>query len=163
MIDIKWLRENPDAFDAALARRGAPPASSSVLAADEERRAVETLLQEGQAERNRLSREIGEAKRQRDEAGAAGLMARMAALKDSVKDREERLHDVQARVDTLLAGFPNVLAGDVPDGPDESTTASSGAGASRAGSTIASAARRLGARLGMDFAAAAKLSGPASS
>jgi seryl-tRNA synthetase len=160
MIDIKWLRENPDAFDAALARRGAPPASSSVLAADEERRAVETLLQEGQAERNRLSREIGEAKRQRDEAGAAGLMARMAALKDSVKDREERLHDVQARVDTLLKGLPNVLADDVPDGPDEEHNRVERTwGEPRDFGFRALEHDELGTKLGMDFAAAAKLSG----
>ena len=160
MIDLKWLRENPDVFDAALARRGAAPAAAGVLAADEERRALETRLQEGQAERNRLSREVGEAKRQRDEAGAAALMERVAALKDLLKDGEERLRESQARLDGLLAGFPNVLAGDVPDGPDEShNRVERSWGEPRRFNYPPQQHDELGARLGMDFAAAAKLSG----
>src|ERR687884_157116 len=95
MIDLKWLRDNPDAFDAALRRRGLEPAAASVLAVDEERRALETRLQEQQAERNRLSREIGEAKRRGDEVGAQAAMARVAELKDGLKEGEERLREIQ--------------------------------------------------------------------
>ena len=84
---------------------------------DEERRALETSLQEDQAERNRLSKEIGEAKRSRDEERAAALMGRVGTLKDRIQQGEERLREIQARLDALLAGYPNVLADDVPDGP----------------------------------------------
>ena len=60
MIDLRWLREQPDAFDRALARRGQPPAAAAILKLDAARRAIETRLQEDQATRNRLSREIGQ-------------------------------------------------------------------------------------------------------
>src|SRR3954451_19715517 len=120
MIDLKWLRDNPAAFDRALARRGMEPAAASVLAVDEERRAIETRLQEHQAERNRLSREVGEAKRRGDEAGGSAAMALgLAELKDGLKEGEDRLREIQARLDATLAVFPNILADDVPDGPDE--------------------------------------------
>jgi seryl-tRNA synthetase len=131
-----------------------------VLAHDLERRHLETRIQEEQSQRNRLSREVGEAKRQRDEAGAAALMERVAALKDLLKDGEERLREAQARLDGLLAGFPNVLAGDVPDGPDEShNRVERSWGEPRRFNYPPQQHDELGARLGMDFAAAAKLSG----
>jgi seryl-tRNA synthetase len=160
MIDIKWLRENPEAFDAALARRGAPPASSGVLAADEERRAIETRLQEAQAERNRLSREVGEAKRRRDEPAAAALMERVAALKDSLKEGEDRSRGIQERLDGLLAGFPNILADDVPDGPDEEhNRVERSWGEPRDLGFRPLEHDELGAKLGLDFTSGAKLSG----
>ena len=159
MIDLKWLRDNPAAFDKALGRRGMEPAAASVLAVDEERRALETRLQEHQAERNRLSREVGEAKRRGDEAGAAAAMARVAELKDGLKDGEDRLREIQARLDATLAVFPNILADDVPDGPDESHNVELRRwGEPRRFDFAPRAHEELGARLGMDFAAAAKLS-----
>src|SRR3954471_2756185 len=160
MIDLKWLRDNPAAFDKALGRRGMEPAAASVLAVDEERRALETRLQEHQAERNRLSREVGEAKRRGDEAGAAAAMARVAELKDGLKDGEDRLREIQARLDVTLAVFPNILADDVPDGPDESHNVELRRwGEPRRFAFAPRAHEELGAKLGMDFAAAAKLSG----
>jgi seryl-tRNA synthetase len=129
--DLRWLRDDPGAFDRALARRGLPPAAASILAVDSERRALETTLQERQAERNRLSREIGEAKR--TGADASALLARVAELKDEVKAGEERLRELQARLESLLASHPNRLADDVPDGPD-APTGSSGWSARRAAS-----------------------------
>ncbi|MDX6751773.1 serine--tRNA ligase [Geminicoccaceae bacterium 1502E] len=160
MFDLKWLREHPDLFDRSLARRGQPPAAAFILAIDEERRALETRLQEQQAERNRLSKEIGEAKRTRDEARAGALMERVAALKEGVKEGEERQRLLQERLDTTLAGYPNILADDVPDGPDESHN--------RVERTVGEPRRfdfkprpheEIGARLGMDFERAARLSG----
>jgi seryl-tRNA synthetase len=156
--DLRWLRDDPGAFDRALARRGLPPAAASILAVDSERRALETTLQERQAERNRLSREIGEAKR--TGADASALLARVAELKDEVKAGEERLRELQARLESLLAGHPNRLADDVPDGPDAS--------ANRVVRVVGTPRRFtfepkphevLGARLGMSLERAAKLSG----
>lgn len=158
MHDLRWLRDDPGAFDRALARRGLPPAAASILAVDGERRALETTLQERQAERNRLSREIGEAKR--TGADASALLARVAELKDEVKAGEERLRELQARLESLLASHPNRLADDVPDGPDAS--------ANRVVRVVGTPRRFafepkphevLGARLGMSLERAAKLSG----
>lgn len=156
MIDLRWLREDPEAFDRALARRGHPPAAAEILAADAERRALETRLQEEQATRNRLSREIGQQKGR----PSPETLAEMAALKERVKEGEERLRGLQARLDALLAAFPNPLAADVPDGPD----ASHNREVRRWGEprSLPFAPRphdELGPPLGMDFARAAKLSG----
>jgi seryl-tRNA synthetase len=160
MIDLRWLRENPDGFDAALRRRGLPPAAASVLAADEERRAVETRLQEEQALRNRLSREVGEAKRARDETRAALLMDQVASLKDGLKEGEERQRELQARLDSVLATLPNVLADEVPDGPDEThNRVERTVGEPRSFEFQPLQHDELGAPLGLDLAAGAKLSG----
>jgi seryl-tRNA synthetase len=160
MIDLRWLRENPDGFDAALRRRGLPPAAASVLAADEERRAVETRLQEEQALRNRLSREVGEAKRTRDEARAALLMDQVASIKDGLKEGEERQRELQARLDSILATLPNVLADEVPDGPDEThNRVERTVGEPRSFEFQPLQHDELGAPLGLDLAAGAKLSG----
>jgi seryl-tRNA synthetase len=160
MIDLRWLRENPDGFDAALRRRGLPPAVASVLAVDEERRAVETRLQEEQALRNRLSREVGEAKRARDETRAALLMDQVASLKDGLKEGEERQRELQARLDSILATLPNVLADEVPDGPDEThNRVERTVGEPRSFEFQPLQHDELGAPLGLDLAAGAKLSG----
>ncbi len=160
MIDLRWLRENPDGFDAALRRRGMAPAAASVLAIDEERRAVETRLQEEQALRNRLSREVGEAKRTRDQARAAELMDQVASLKDGLKEGEERQRELQARLDSVLATLPNVLADEVPDGPDEThNRVERTVGEPRSFEFQPLQHDELGAPLGLDLAAGAKLSG----
>ncbi|MCC2664231.1 MAG: Seryl-tRNA synthetase [Geminicoccaceae bacterium] len=160
MIDLRWLRENPEGFDAALRRRGLPPAAASVLALDEERRAVETRLQEEQALRNRLSREVGEAKRARDETRAALLMDQVASLKDGLKEGEERQRELQARLDSILATLPNVLADEVPDGPDEThNRVERTVGEPRSFEFQPLQHDELGAPLGLDLAAGAKLSG----
>jgi seryl-tRNA synthetase len=160
MIDLRWLRENPDGFDAALRRRGLSPAAASVLAVDEERRAVETRLQEEQALRNRLSREVGEAKRARDETRAALLMDQVASLKNGLKEGEERQRELQARLDSILATLPNVLADEVPDGPDEThNRVERTVGEPRSFEFQPLQHDELGAPLGLDLAAGAKLSG----
>jgi seryl-tRNA synthetase len=156
LIDLKWLRDNPDAFDRALARRGHPPAASAVLGLDAERRALETRLQDDQATRNRLSREIGLQKGK----PSPETLAEMSALKERVKQGEETLRELQARLDALLPTFPNVLADDVPEGRDETGNVEVRRwGEPRAFSFTPLPHDELGARLGMDFPRAAKLSG----
>lgn len=158
MIDLRWIREQPEAFDHALARRGQPPAAARILALDQERRALETQLQELQAERNRLSREIGDRRRRGETVDE--LMARVAELRDDIRRGEERLRDLQQQLEAELVGLPNPLLDDVPDGPDES--------GNRVEREVGELPRfdfepkphdELGARLGMDFERAAKLSG----
>ena len=118
MLDLRWLRENPDQFDTALARRGMPAAADPIVQLDQQRRSLETKVQEDQALRNRLSKEAG---RQRGPDGKPPreLLDQMAQLKDSLKAREVELRDVQEKLDQTLIEFPNILADDVPDGPDE--------------------------------------------
>ena len=156
MIDLRWLRENPDAFDRALARRGQAQAAAAVLALDAERRALETRLQDDQATRNRISREIGQQKGRPDPA----VIAEMSALKERVKLGEEELRGLQARLDAMLAALPNILAEDVPDGPDERSNVELRRwGQPRAFDFQPLPHDEVGARLGMDFARAARISG----
>ena len=158
MFDLRWLRENPSAFDASLARRGQPPAAESILALDATRREIETRLQEEQAERNALSRRIGELKARREDA--TELMQRVAALKDGLKAGEEALREAQAALDAALASYPNIVAPDVPDGRDETANVELRRwGAPRQFNFSPKPHDELGASLGMDFARAAKLSG----
>src|SRR6201999_1305654 len=84
MHDIKWIRENPDVFDAALKRRGLEPLSASLLAIDERRRAAILKSEQAQARRNAASKEIGDAKKAKDDARAASLMAEVAELKTTM-------------------------------------------------------------------------------
>ena len=88
MHDIKWIRENPEAFDAGLKRRGLAPLAPSLLAIDEKRRAAILASEQAQARRNSASKEIGEAKKARDEARAASLMAEVAELKTTMPQLE---------------------------------------------------------------------------
>jgi seryl-tRNA synthetase len=159
VIDIKWLREQPAAFDRALARRGHPAAAATILELDAARRALETELQEAQATRNRLSREIGQRSGQ-GQKPAPELLTEMGALKERVKQGEETSRELQQRLDALLPTFPNLLADDVPDGPDESHNVELRRWGSPPRFDFAPLPHEeLGARLGMDFPRAAKLSG----
>jgi seryl-tRNA synthetase len=119
MFDLKWIRENPDAFDAGLKRRAMAPLSAKVLEMDAERRAVQTSLQEHQTRRNDASKLIGKAKGSGDEDTAQTLMAEVADLKDKLKADEDREREVGNALDNLLASLPNLPADDVPDGDDE--------------------------------------------
>jgi seryl-tRNA synthetase len=120
MHDLKYIRENPQDFDAALIRRGAAPVSSSVLALDENRRALLTEMQNAQARRNEASKAIGAAMGKGDMATAEALKAEVAALKDTLPALEEQERAAGEELDTLLAGLPNLPADDTPDGADES-------------------------------------------
>ncbi|HQS11787.1 MAG: serine--tRNA ligase [Sphingomonadales bacterium 35-56-22] len=119
MHDLKYIRENPQAFDAALIRRGAAPVAASVLSLDENRRALLTEMQNAQARRNEASKAIGAAMGKGDTATAEALKAEVAALKDTLPALEEQERAAGEELDTLLAGLPNLPADDTPDGADE--------------------------------------------
>ncbi len=158
MIDLRWLRDHPDRYDAMLARRGLPPAAGEVLALDREKRALETALQEDQALRNRLSREIGERRRRGEEVGA--LVAQVAELKAHIQEREARLRELESQLEARLLELPNLLAEDVPDGRDESgNRLEREVGRPRGFPFPPRSHEQIGAALGMDFARAAKIAG----
>ena len=119
MHDLKYIRENPKDFDAALIRRGAAPVAASILALDENRRAILTEMQNAQARRNEASKAIGAAMARGDTATAEALKAEVARLKDTLPSLEERERSAGAELDSLVAGLPNLPAEDTPDGADE--------------------------------------------
>jgi seryl-tRNA synthetase len=119
MHDLRWVRDNPEAFDRGLARRGLPPRAKEILALDREWRGAETRAQEAQAERNRAARAVGAAR-----GAAAGanveydpLGARSAA--EAVRQVAAEATRLRTQIDEILAELPNLPAEDVPDGPDE--------------------------------------------
>lgn len=119
MHDIRAIRDNPDAFDAALARRGLEPQSPAILALDEERRACIQRSEAALAERNAASKEVGKAKASGDEAEFERLRALVAEKKDEIARLEENAREKDEALRDLLAGIPNLPADDVPDGEDE--------------------------------------------
>jgi seryl-tRNA synthetase len=161
MHDIKWIRENPDAFDAALKRRGLEPLSSSLLAIDEKRRAAIMASERAQARRNSASKEIGDAKKARDDARAAGLMAEVAELKTTMPQLEAAAKAADEEMARVLAAIPNLPSDDVPDGVDEyGNVVRHHFGAVRNYVFAPQPHDDLGGALGMmDFETAAKLSG----
>ena len=158
MLDLKWLRDQPEALDHALRRRGLPAMAAELLDRDAAVRALQTELQQAQARRNALSKEIG--RRQAQGGDAAPLIAEVGALKASLQAGEEALRERAAALSELLASVPNPLAPDVPDGADESDNVLLRSwGAPPHFAFAPKEHDELGARLGMDFARAAKLSG----
>ncbi|MGF1562061.1 MAG: serine--tRNA ligase [Geminicoccaceae bacterium] len=158
MLDIRWIADNPDVFDAALAGRGIEPLSGHLLALDEAVRASQTRAQELQAERNAMSKQIGQLKAKGEDAGA--VMQRVGELKSEVQAAEDAAKAQQAELRALLDGLPNVPAPDVPVGADESDNVElRRVGDPRAFDFQPQEHDALGAAIGMDFAAAAKLSG----
>jgi seryl-tRNA synthetase len=159
--DIKAIRDNPAAFDQSLANRGLAPLAAGLLAIDDERRALQTRLQDAQARQNAASKDIGKAKAARDEARAQALMADVAHLKAEIQAGEAEERAVVARLDDALAVIPNVPFDEVPVGADETGNVE----LRRVGTpaTFAFAPKEhfeLGEALGlMDFEAAAKISG----
>jgi seryl-tRNA synthetase len=119
MHDIKWIRENPQAFDAAMARRGRGAESPKLLELDELRRRLVTEVQQKQERRNAASKEIGKAMGAKDMALADSLKAEVAALKDEMISIEAQERAVTAELELLLASLPNIPHDDVPDGKDE--------------------------------------------
>jgi len=120
MHDIRLIRDDPAAFDAALDRRGVAPISASLLTLDGRRRAIATELQVAQARRNEASKAIGQAKARKDDATAAALMTEVAALKERMPALETEGGAVDAALEAALAAIPNLPAEDVPQGADES-------------------------------------------
>ncbi len=117
MHDIRWIRDNPDAFDAALARRGLAPESASLTALDTRRRQAQTEAQTLQSERNALSKEIGRAKSEGRDAG--DIIARVGAMKDRLGELEAEQKEAEAALTAALEVIPNLPFEDVPVGPDE--------------------------------------------
>src|SRR6202023_1849945 len=119
MHDIKSIRDNPAAFDAALKRRGLEPLSASLLAIDEKRRAAILKSEQAQARRNSASKEIGDAKKAKDDARAAALMAEVAELKTTMPQLEAAAKAADEELAKELAAIPNLPLDEVPDGVDE--------------------------------------------
>ena len=160
MHDIRLIRDNPEAFDHGLARRGLPPQSKQLIALDERHRAAITALQSGQARRNEASKAIGAAKARKDEAAASALMAEVAALKDSMPAIEAEEKALGEQLQAALAVIPNLPAADVPDGADEEGNVEiSRWGTPRAFDFTPREHAELAPALGMDFETGARLSG----
>ncbi len=119
MHDIRKIRENPAAFDAALARRSLPPVADEILAIDAARRAHILAAETAQAERNKASREIGAAKARGDDTEFERLRALVAAKKAEIAELEEKARAEDQRLTDMLMGLPNLPLDDVPDGDDE--------------------------------------------
>ena len=117
MHDLKYIRENPTDFDAAMKRRGLEAQSPSILSMDEKRRAAQTKLQDIQAARNEKSKMIGKIKSQGGDAQA--VMDEVSAMKEEMAALEEQERTLSDELNTVLAGLPNMMASDVPDGDDE--------------------------------------------
>jgi len=161
MYDIKWIREHPDVFDRGLERRGLDPLSKKLVALDEKRRAAITKFEQAQARRNAASKEIGDAKKAKDEAKAGKLMAEVAELKTSLPAMEDEQKALAAALDKELAQIPNTPLDDVPDGADAGGNVEHHVfGKKRDYAFKPKQHFELGEALGqMDFELAAKLSG----
>ncbi|MDG2529755.1 serine--tRNA ligase [Caulobacter endophyticus] len=165
MHDIKAIRENTEAYEAAWSAKGRSGAASEAVKLDAQLRAAQTALQEAQAKRNESSKLIGMAKAKKDEAEAARLMAEVETLKGRMAEASEEEHLVGAKLKDLLASLPNIPAAEVPEGEDEAGNVEQ----RRWGDAAKLPAGRLnapkdhvdlGAALGgMDFEAAARMSG----
>ncbi len=119
MLDIKWIRENPEALDAALAKRGAEPLSDSLIALDQKRRSVAQSMQDMQSRRNSASKEIGAAMAAKNMELAEKLKAEVASLKDTLPAAEEEERQLTAELTDALSRIPNIPHDDVPVGKDE--------------------------------------------
>jgi len=117
MFDIKWIRENPGAFDSGLKLRGINAASAELIALDASRRAAQTELQELQRQRNEASKAIGAAKSRGEDA--AEQMAAVQGLKEAFQNLEQEERGHGEKLKTALAAYPNMPAADVPEGVDE--------------------------------------------
>jgi seryl-tRNA synthetase len=161
MHDIKSIRDNPQAFDAGLKRRGLAPLSPALLAIDEKRRAAILASEQAQARRNAASKEIGEAKKAKDDARASALMEEVAKLKTSLPQLEVAARKADDELAEGLAAIPNLPLDEVPHGADEHGNVQRHVfGARRDYAFAPKAHDDLGGALGyMDFESAAKLSG----
>jgi seryl-tRNA synthetase len=161
MHDIRFIRDNPDAFDRGLTRRGLEPQAQRLIALDELRRAKILALETAQARRNAASKEIGEAKKNKDEEKAKGLLSEVAALKETLPAMEVEEKKASRTLDDALAEIPNLPLDEVPDGKDERDNVEQHRfGAKRDYAFAPEQHFDLGEALSqMDFETAAKLSG----
>lgn len=157
MHDIRYIRENAGDFDKAMGRRGLEGQSAAILALDEKRRSLQTELQEIQSERNAKSKEIGKVKAQGGDAQE--IMDAVAAMKARMGELEEAERGVAQELNDVLAGLPNIMADDVPEGADEDDNVEVRTfGEPRTDHKVEH--YDIGEKLGlMDFETAAKMSG----
>ncbi|WP_079212560.1 serine--tRNA ligase [Brucella pituitosa] len=161
MLDIKWIRENPEALDKALAKRGAGALSSELIALDEKRREHVGKVQAAQERRNAASKEIGKAMAEKDAATAEKLKAEVGELKVFLAEAEEAERRLVKELNDALSSLPNVPADDVPLGKDEADNVEvRRIGNQRNFSFQPKEHYELGEALGyMDFERAAKIAG----
>ncbi|MDA0703009.1 MAG: serine--tRNA ligase [Proteobacteria bacterium] len=161
MFDIRWIRENPDAFDQGLAARGLEGLAAELIELDSRRRGVQTRLQEFQTRRNEASKLVGAAKGRGDNATAEALIAEVAQIKDAMQAAEEEERAAAFALEERLSGIPNLPAADVPIGPDEAGNVEIRKFGTPPTFDFAPQQHfELGEAMGlMDFEAAAKLSG----
>lgn len=160
MHDIRLIRDEPDAFDAGLAKRGLAPQAAELIALDESRRIATTRAQTVQAEANAAAKSIGAliGSGRKDEAEAK--KQEVAALKREMPAIEDEERTAQTALDAALAAIPNLPASDVPEGPDESANAELHASGTKPAFDFAPREHfDVGAPLGLDFEAAAAISG----
>ena len=161
MHDIRYIRENPQGFDAAMARRGLSGVAADVLEIDRIRREKIAAAEAAQAERNAASKEVGAAKAKGDEAEFARLRALVADKKEEVGQLEAEAQAQDARLTELLMGLPNLPHDDVPDGADEGDNVELRRWGTPPDFDFAPKEHFeiAGAAAGLDFETAAKLSG----
>jgi seryl-tRNA synthetase len=160
MHDIRAIRDDPEGFDASLARRGLEPQATELIALDERRRTAIADAQAAQERRNAASKAIGQAKATKDEATAQSLMAEVAALKERLPDLAAAEAETATALEAALAGIPNLPSPDVPEGADETGNVE----VKRWGNPREFAFKPrehadFGPALGLDFEAAAAMSG----
>ena len=161
MLDIRWIRDNPQALDEALKKRGAAPESAALIELDEMRRAHITRLQEAQQRRNAASKEIGAAMAAKDTDKADALKAEVAEIKSFIQSGEETERELTAKLNDALSRIPNVPLDDVPVGADENDNVEIRLSGQKPDFDFTPKEHfELGEALGqMDFETAAKLSG----
>ena len=160
MHDIAFIRANPAAFDAALARRGLEPQADRIVALDAKKREAATRVQQAQSRRNEASKAIGQAMGQGDTDKAEQLKAEVAELKQTMPQMEEDGRTVAAKLTAMLETIPNLPADDVPQGEgEEDNVEVSNWGEKREFEFEPREHADLGPALGMDFETGAKISG----
>ena len=160
MHDIRLIRDNPEAFDAALARRGAAASAAAILELDSRRRAVATRMQEAQNRRNEASKAIGAAMGRGDKDQAEALKAEVAELKQALPAQEQEERELSAALQGALAALPNLPAAEVPEGEDEAGNVEVARwGSPRDFAFTPKEHADLGPALGLDFETGAAISG----
>ena len=161
MLDIRWIRDNPEVLDEALRKRGADPLAVSLIALDDRRRAVIQKLQDMQSRRNAASKEIGAAMAQKNAELAEKLKAEVAEIKDTMPAAEQEEREAVFALDDALSRVPNIPLDDVPVGKDENDNVVKRVVGQKPGwNHPAKEHFEIGETLGyMDFERAAKLSG----
>jgi seryl-tRNA synthetase len=160
MHDIRLIRDDPQAFDAAMARRGAEPQAAAILALDTAKRAMATRLQEGLARRNEASKAIGAAMGRGASDEAETLKAEVADLKHTLPAIEQEERELTAALGEALAALPNRPADNVPDGEDETGNVEVGGWGEKRRFNYAPANHAdLGPALGLDFGTGAAIAG----